>query len=275
MQFSQLIAEVESNIIDLPTAVQANVPTYINRALKLMMDLHNFNCMRMELGANNTLYTNPVTTSVPPASMTPHVIGSVSGPEGTGTLATNWKEPRENPYYMRAMGSDCEFVYAPNRQYAYREWDPQDPNSKGPPRGLLLSDPLDINNTRNLEVYPYSDSNSDWTTSPAGEYRVHVPYWGYLPLLVNPSDTNWFTVNADRFLIYAATSEGFLADWDEQRASVWGGRAMQDSYNAAGRLMIPSAYRQAIINDTSKSYAPVRTLTPRRDVFGPRDQWRT
>lgn len=273
MNFSQLQTEVQSNLIDLPAAVLSNIPVYINRAMRQLQALHNFQCQRAEIGANNTLVTQPV-VNVNPASMTFHILGTVSGPEGTGTLASDWKESRETGYFVRQLGSVTEIVWEPNAQYEYREVDPQDPNAKGPPRFLQLGDALDVNNTRNVLLFPFSDSQSDWTSAPAGEYRIHIPYWKYLPALVAGSDTNWFTTNAEQFLIEMATAWGFRANWDLQNAALWENTAMVNRRGADGRT-VPSAFWKAVQLDASMAVAPTRVLASRRDVYAPRDEWRT
>lgn len=275
--YSVLQSRINARVIDLPSAVQSEVPTLINDAIIWLESIHNWNCMKAEITYN----TQPAPT-VAPGSLSQHVIGEI--PTGGVAGQWQWKEPRENPYYQLALGSTREIDWIPNgnRVYAYRQYDPLDPNSKGPPRLLLLSEPNvdDVTNpdftmtTMNLEVYPYSDSLSDWLTAPAGEYRVHVPYWGYLPALATNTDINWFTENATRFIVDYATAEAFALNWDEQRSMFWRMKAI-GQFDGADFRTLGGWARMAYNLDKSLSYAPGRVLVPRRDVYAPRDQWRT
>lgn len=269
--FLTIQQRVTRRIVDLPTAVSTEVPLLVNESIRTLMDLHNFWCMRAELQFN----TNAAATNA-------HVIGQI--PQGTSPW--QWKEPRGNPYYVLGIGATREFGYASSRQQAYRSYDPFDPNSKGPPRMMLIGEPDNttvadpsnpdvLSNNMNIEVYPYPDGQSDWTTSPAGEYRVNVPYWAFLPDLSADGDTNWFTQNAERFIVDFATARGFMMNYDEQRANFWYQQAMGPKFDGSDITSLGGWARLVIRKDSSISYAPGRVLIPRRDVFAPTDQWRT
>lgn len=268
--FSAMQTRVNNRLIDVRTSILTEVPVLINASITALQDIHNFNVMKNEA----TFNTLPAPISAP-GSLTPHIVGQI--PVG-------WKEPRENPYYVLQLGDTRELDWAPagNRVYTYRAWAPFDPFSKGPPRMVLLSNPNDdpsnpdlLGTNLNIEVYPYSDSASDWTTAPIGEYRVHIPYWGYLPILVNQNDTNWFTESATEFIVAEATSRGFAADWDEERSEYWLGKAYGKRFDFANMTTLGGYARQVVNKDRSQAFAPGRVLIPRRDVYGPRDQWRT
>lgn len=258
-QFSVIQSRVRTRVIDLPSAVSAEVPTLINDAQSMLQAVHNWTVMRNEVSYITTVSN--------------HTIGQV--PVG-------WKEPRENPFYALQIGSTRELDYLPNKVYTFRMWDPTDPNSKGPPRNMLIGLPSqdpqtpDYTNTdMNLDVYPYPDGLSDWTTAPVGEYRITVPYWGYLPALVNNTDINWFTENATRFLIDQATAWAFAMNWDEQRAAYWQVQAVGKNFDGQNAMTLGGWARIALNNDKGQAFAPGRVLVPRRDVYAPRDQWRT
>lgn len=269
--FQTLQSRVKTRLIDVTAATLAEVPTLIQEAQDFLQAMHNFQAMKSEVTYN----TVPApTTYAPTAALTQHILG---------VKPANWKEPYGNPYYQLQIGAVREIDWAPagSRTYTYRAYDPLDPNSKGPPRLILMSDPVTdyasppdpTDATTNIEVYPYSDSQSDWTSSPVGEYRVHIPFWGYVATLVNNSDVNWFTENATQFLVDFATYRGFMLEWDEQRAGVWKNEAI-GAYNGVDFRTLGGWARRAINRDVSSAFAPGRVLVPRRDVYAPRDQWR-
>ena len=46
--FLELMTEVRGNIIDLPTFVTNNVPSYVNRAIRELQNKHNFKVMEAD-----------------------------------------------------------------------------------------------------------------------------------------------------------------------------------------------------------------------------------
>ncbi len=261
ISYSTLQTRVQTRIIDLPAAVLAEVPTLINDGVRFLTNSHNFKVMRAE-------FDYLTTTPTPPT----HILGAIPA---------DWKEPRENAYYVLNNGDTHELEWQPTRAYTYRRWGATDPNNIGPPRDLLLGEsesadfpttpnPDQDDTATNIEVFPYPDGTSDW---PDGQYRIKVPYWRTLPDLSLAGDHNWFTDNADRFLVDFATFQGFLLDWDEQRAGIWQMQAMGKfdgiNYNTLGGWA-----RSAINRDKSSTFAPGRVLVPRRDVLAQRDQFR-
>lgn len=269
--FSEICSRVQTRLIDVRAEVTAEIPQLVNEGIDALQGVHNWRCMQCEVQF--------ITAS---RSANPHILAQI--PSAT-TQTYAWKEPRQDPYYVMQIGDTRELVYLPNRTYAYRQWSAFNTFDKGPPRMLLLGEPVnqtvpDPSNpdklmvNLNIEVYPEPDGNSDWNTAPGGEYRVNVPYWGYLPVLVDPSDTNWFTSNATAFLIDFATARGFMLDWDEARAGLWMRSAFGDKWDGANMNTLGGWARMAFNRDKSIAYAPGKTLVPRRDVFAPRDQWR-
>lgn len=259
--FSTLQTRVQTRVIDLPSAVSAEIPTLINDAIHFLCAQHNFKVMEGE--------TNYTTTS----STTSHILG---------TIPTDWKEPRNQPYYISSVGWTKEMLWQPNRDLVYRRWAPLDPNQIGPPRDLFLGEasnstvppvpnPDQDMGFLNVEVYPFSDSQSDYSD---GQYRIHVPYWRYLPELSAGSDHNWFTDWCDRFLIDYATADAFALDWDEAREGFWRAKAVGPKWDGFTYSTLGGWARQAINRDSSIKFAPGKTLVPRRDVCAPRDQWR-
>lgn len=198
MNYGALQTEVERNVIDLPTAVQNGVPTFINRAMKALQRRHNFKVMEAE-----TSYTTTAGS---------HILSA--------TMPTRFKEFRDQPFYVTDDDSTWyEMEYAPNMTAIRRRMTDE---AEGAPEFLLEGEPSTDDYVSALEVYPLPDDNSDWDD---GEYRIYVPYWAYVADLSAEGDSNWFTVNAQDWLIFKATAEAFFTDWDENRASIWEQRA--------------------------------------------------
>ena len=193
MTYQELQDEVETNIIDLPAAVLAKVPTYVLRAVKTLQTKHNFKVMETEQTYNTVLSTRSI-----------------------GSVPSNFKEWRLDPFFLDDEGVWRKIILAPNVS-AIRQSHIDDEDI-GYPLFLLESDASNDANASTLLVYPLPDGNSDFDD---GEYRIYVPYVKYLTALSAGGDSNWFTINADEYIINLATSYGFAADWDEQRMGIW------------------------------------------------------
>lgn len=270
--FLDLQTRVQTRLIDVRQAVTAEIPELINEGMDALQAVHNWNCMKAEL----QFITNHNASN-------PHILGQI--PMGD-SASWQWKEPRGDPYYLMQIGDTREMVYMPNRTFMYRQWSAFNSFDIGPPRMLLIGEASNPNvpdpanadasmTSLNIEVYPAPDGLSDWNTAPGGEYRVRVPYWGYVPAMTNNGDVNWFTMNATAFLIDFATARGFQLDWDEARAGYWLQSAWGTKFDGANQSTIGGWARVAFNRDKSISYAPGRTLNARRDVFASPYQWRT
>ena len=209
--YSQIQTRVLSRIIDLPAAVQTEVPLLVNEALYELQSRHNFKVMEGELYAW-TQYFNRVLQQGSPTPVEPYW---GTWPQSTTianlTMPTLFKEWNGDPWWVRWTDGTIRFmVVAGTRRDIYGTWTEGDWSF---PNVVLVAPPTDINDTSNIQVYPLPDGLSDW---PDGEYRLVLPYYGYVPQLVNNGDNNWFTNNShgSRFLVEWATSKGFSLDWD-------------------------------------------------------------
>jgi hypothetical protein len=145
-------------------------------------------------------------------------------------------------------GTDIVLI-APDREQLVRKYGA---DGEGPPQHLLNSARSEAD-TVTMEAWPLADGLSDYSD---GEYRITVPYWGYAAPLSAAGDTNWFTTNASLYLIFRATAEAFMVDWDEDRAALWMQRAAEQ------RL-------KAINLDKRMRVAEMDTWVPYRDAFDP------
>lgn len=189
-------------MIDLPQAVQDEIPTLINEAIRFLQREHNY--LVMQAVAEYT--TTELTRSA-------------------GALPSNWKEERGAPYDYPDLGTPRKLVWAPSRADAERRYGTNVEYDFGQPKAIHISDPTSEAGAATVNVYPLPDGASDHDD---GEYRIKLYYWKYLADLSGDADTNWFTVNAAEFIIYKATAEAFAIDWDEERETKWLARAVAE-----------------------------------------------
>lgn len=169
---------------------------------------------------------------------------------------------KEPPYVITKDGRQYELGIANSWVNAAREFgtlaggEASADLLNGPPRNIALGAPSSVTNTRNFEIYPLPDSLSLYTTAPAGEYRIRVPYIRLLPDL-SGSTSNWFTVNAEEFIAYAACSVGFFFNHDQANGKLWQERAAAEVQDVLAR-------------DKNESLSGNTTLHTSFDALGPK-----
>lgn len=227
--YSDLQNRVKLYLIDTPTAIQSEVPLLVNEAITKLQAKHNFQVMKASVSFTTTAATRVL-----------------------GAVPANFKELRERPYYTEELGMTRWVNFAPNEAAAnaYRAT-----NDEGAPEFILegLQNEMGVGN---WEIYPLSDTNSDYTD---GEYRITVPYWKYVAPLSNPADQNWFT-NFDpciQWIICTAVSKGFYINEDEGRAQTW-------------ELMATKEWNDVLLIDKRKALAGFDTLVPYPGARSPR-----
>jgi hypothetical protein len=188
MNFGQLQARVKAYLIDVPAATDAEVPAFLNAALRTAQDRHNFRFMEAE------------------ASFV-----TVEGERVLGALPDDWKEHRALPYLLGVSGSTAEVEWAASRSEMVRLFGESVTLDAGAPKFVLET-------ATQLHIYPFPDGRS---LHPDGEYRIFVPYWSRLPDMTAGVDSNWFTDNAADYLTFFATAEGMVINREEERASVY------------------------------------------------------
>lgn len=190
--FSQLKQRVERRVIDLPTAVQTEVPLLVNSAYRHLQRKHNFKVMETQTSTLVTTVGERVLAAVP----------------------SDFKELREFPYRITRLGDHQRMKTQLELAELGLRFGDQD---EGVPQAVLLGE-QDTAGVGDLEVWPLPDGDSDHVD---GEYRIVVPYYRFLPALVNDADTNWLVVNGEDYIVMKATSDAFAVDWDEERMTIW------------------------------------------------------
>lgn len=207
--YLDLQTRVSRRVIDLPSAVVAEVPKLVNVALIKLQEKHNFKVMEAELAAFTLVNTHPLLVSVGGA------------PISIGPLATNVKEWRGEPWFLTYNeGSPGRMSWAPSKEAimgGFLQGGATTLSSSFP--SLILEEMSDDGNTRGLTVHPLPDGNSDY---PDFEYRITIPYYRYLPLLSASGDHNWFTdqTSGEEFIVRYAAGEAFALNWDYQKYGV-------------------------------------------------------
>lgn len=195
--FAALKSEVLALVIDTPTTVQSYVGSYVNRAIRSLQKRHGFKDME----ASTTL-TTTISTRI------------------LGARPALWKQARGKPYFIGELDGFAELEWTPQIGQAVALYGDNPDFDFGAP-AALYEDAVNLQ----FLVYPYPDGLS---TNTDGEYRITVPYWSFTSDLVSDTDQNWFTDNAEDYIIYKAVSDAHFANQDEQRADVWAQRARQE-----------------------------------------------
>lgn len=219
-QFSAIKTSVQDWTIDDPAVTVAKIGAWINKAVRDAQDAHNFRHME----ATQAFVTVVVTRSL-------------------GNTPTLWKEKRDRPWLTDNLSGTQELDWLPSRSEAIRRFNDSTTLDKGGPKVLLELD-------GSFEVFPFPDGASDYGDS---EYRIAIPYWAYLAALSSDADTNWFTDNAEHYLVFAAAAEAMTFNRDYENAAV-----LQEK--SKGEL------RKLIRKDKRSRLARRITLTPVRDV---------
>lgn len=193
MNYGEIQTEVAGNVIDTPPFVQSNIPFYINRAIRKLERRHNFYIMR---------------------ALTP-VFVTTEGVSTLGAVPADFKDWRARPYMVEFLGRVLPLATAVDPVEPQIAFGISVDTDQRMPYVVYRDN---TSGTDTFYVAPLPDGNSDWSD---GEYRIYVPYWKYLPDLAAEADTNWFTENAEEWVMYRATALAFEADHDLVNAQYW------------------------------------------------------
>lgn len=197
MTFLSLQTRVQRRVIDLPTAVQAEVPDLINDAIRSIQRKYNFRAME----ASVTMVTTEGSLVPTPSTISLFKEYRDKGPFLLQNLARAKR-------YLTVLDTDTALATLLNTD------EPDDPE--------FISNSVSQSGVWTFAIAPYPNALSDWDD---GAYRIVVPYYAYNAKLVADGDTNWFVDNADDYIVYKATGEAFGLNWDYEAMALWLQRA--------------------------------------------------
>lgn len=236
---ADLRGRITEQVYDAPGFVTSGtgvLDRWINEAVKKLQEKRNYRVMAATLEANTTVDTRVL----------------VARPDG-------WKEARaDRPYVHRMLGDVTWLRWAGGEEDVRKEFTLDEATDRGPPRWLRETPPVDELGNVNIEVYPFPDGQSDWTSAPAGEYRVVIPYWRYLTVLSDAGvQENWFTRNAEEYIEFYGQWRAFRASWDQDR-------------NIEARALMRDMERDLWRKNVMEELKDFRGFEPRSNVYDPR-----
>lgn len=218
--FNELTTQVKSELIDVPQRTDALVATWVNQAVRKLQFRHDFSVCK-------------TTTAV---------LKTTAGSYTLGALPSDFLRFRKEPPFVITHDGRVYNLGVGNatpnamREFGTTLGGEADANIlTGPPQVVSVSDASDTANTRTLQIFPLSDSNSLYTGAPAGQYRIVVPYIKLLPSLASDGDSNWITNIAEEFIIFQAVARGYFFNQDEQRGQLWQQRAQGEVQDVIAR----------------------------------------
>lgn len=212
--FANIQTSVRQLVIDLPPTVQQSIPRLVNNAIRSIQRKYNFTAMEGE--------DQIITTPGPPFS--------------TRNIARFKEYQDKGPFLYRSQSKGSKLAVG-----LFSEINTVLQTTQVDSPQFLISSLDGSTNIMTFYVIPYTDSNSDFDD---GNYRIIIPYYSYTADLVNDDDTNWFTNNADDYIIYKAVGEAFGLDWDYNSMALWLQRAeekfkevkLADKYRRLGAI---------------------------------------
>lgn len=188
--FAEIQSRVEIWLRDLPADTQAEIPSLINDAQRELQRQHNFRAMEASA-----------------------VLTTVASVNALGTIS-DFKEPHVDPFWTDGDGATNRLDWETSLDILVQRFQA---DSVGAPRYVYWS-ALSGSDVSSFQVYPASDGLSKQV---GGEYPITISYWKWIPKLVADADSNWFTVNADKYLRLHAIGWGHMLNLEEGRASAY------------------------------------------------------
>lgn len=200
MTFAAVKSRVQRYLIDLPEGVSSELDGWVNTGIRTAQERHNFRVME----ASASFTTTPGIQVL--------------------TKPSDWKEMRVNPW-LNEDGRTVEIDFAPSESEMIRIFNSDPDIDTGKPRYILETED-------ELLVYPVPDNLS---LNPSGNYIINVPYWKFLPALVQDNDVNFFVSTMFDYCTFYAVAEGMIFNREEERAAVYVNKAEQ-KFQQAVRL---------------------------------------
>ena len=226
-----IVTRLERRVIDLPTAVSSESQTLILEAHREIQELHNFQCMAALASFATT-----------------------SGTADLGTLNAAFKDYRAQPFWTDDDGLTRYLRVVMDEGEVRRAFSQDATLGAGRPLVVLHPHPSSVGGeieSATLRVYPVPDGLANTSD---GEYTIRIPYWSYLAV---PTTNDWFTDNAERYLLANATSRAFELNWDEAKALYW-------------RQIAAEELQRAIHRDKRLQVSHINTIVPYAGVNDPK-----
>ncbi|MGI9297768.1 MAG: hypothetical protein ACR2QC_07710 [Gammaproteobacteria bacterium] len=204
---AQIRARVQTHVVDVVDEITAEFDGWINWAIRVAQETHNFRAMQAEQFKDTTKNVRLL-----------------------GTKFIDWKDRRLDPYYVTPEGSNIRLSWATEDQ-ARERYGENTTQDIGPPKDLV--ERIFYDGTSDLDqflVYPFPDALSRQVgpAPAAGEYRILIPYYRYLPTLAADNASNYFTDNWDNYVVWLAAAQALFLNEFNERALVFSTKAGYD-----------------------------------------------
>jgi hypothetical protein len=197
MTFDEIVDTVEAILQDLPDETVNRIPSFVQEAQRRIEDSHGFLVMESSV-----------------------IFDAVADTAVLGATPVNWRSKMDDPSVIDGFGKDSLIRWVQQGNEIVENYNHEDPLMIGKPEALLET-------AGAIVVYPRPDAlNPVGPVYADGLWRVRVPYWAREATLSPSLQQNWFTANADRFLINHAASQGFLMNRDYPEYARWEGEAL-------------------------------------------------
>lgn len=221
--------------------------TLVEEAHRELQELYSFSVMERR-ESRKTTAGNPSLGLIDAAAS-----ATVGGSPGERFKEYKSDEP---PYWTDDSGTTRFLEISFNEAEVRRAYNQDTTAGIGEPRVLLHRHQASDDYPGGTEWKVYPVPNGAANTSD-GEYSILIPFYRYL---ATPTTSDWFTDNAEPFILAAATSKAFELDWDEAKALYWRQRAYGPAWDARG---IMGGELKRIVNlDKQHNVSHVHTLIP-------------
>lgn len=230
-----IIANIEQNVIDLPSDTDGRLEGWVNEAQVNAEDEYQFLFMRTSLFTDTTLGVNLLVA-----------------------LPALWIRADGDPWYRTGLGVHKRMEWAPSELDVAKDFTAGLlTTDRGRPRTILETD-------TQLLVYPPPDaSNTLGAFSSAGEYSIATPHYAREVVLeATGAITNKFTADVNLAL--------YLEDYASGQAMIFN----RDLDNGQVYLLKAQKHLSRAKSTDKRRRAQFLRLTPRRDSYASRKQRR-
>lgn len=226
MYYAEIVDRVEDILIEVSAETAAHIDYALGRAQR-QLELHGFKCLE----AQTILWTTPFNLTL-------------------GLKPSDWIRSRGNPFWR-------DGTYKPH----FMEWI-QDGTAIDEVYNDLLSmfgSPKHLHEKEFVfQVYPPPDVENvpiHAILNPDGTYPIYINYWKRLESLTGTNTSNWFSNNAQDYLIAQTAADCFGFDVNDSAAKRWEAVAKDE-------------YRSIVREDKRSRLGRNIKLRPRTDVNG-------